>query len=162
MSIPHSAIAEALALLPAKMSSQAARVMLYAVGLQESGFRTRLQYGNGPARGFWQFEQGGGIVGVLTHPATASLAGTVCRSRAVIPAVPDVHAVLAIDDTLAAAFARLLLWTDRAPLPAVGDAAAGWVCYLRSWRPGRPQEGRWAANYAEALRLSTNPPPLEV
>lgn len=159
---PHNAIAEALALLPAKMNTPAARVMLYAIALQESGFKSRVQYGNGPARGFWQFEQGGGVAGVLSHYATAEFARTVCRSRSVVPVVRDVHAALAEDDTLAAAFARLLLWTDRAPLPVVGDEAGGWACYLRNWRPGKPHADRWAANYAEALRLYTNPPALEV
>lgn len=162
MTIPRSAIAEAFALLPAKMNTPTAHVMLYAIGLQESGFKSRVQYGNGPARGFWQFEQGGGVVGVLSHHATADFARKVCRARAVVPVVRDAYSVLAEDDTLAAAFARLLLWADREPLPAVGDEEAAWACYFRNWRPGKPHEGRWTANYAEAIYLSTHTTPLEV
>ena len=41
-------------LLPG-MDSAKARVMLLAIGLQESRFEHRRQIG-GPARGFWQFE----------------------------------------------------------------------------------------------------------
>lgn len=50
----------ALKLLPS-MDSVRARMMLLAIGLQESRFEHRRQLGNGPARGFWQFESGGGV-----------------------------------------------------------------------------------------------------
>lgn len=46
------------------MDSTEARVMLLAIGLQESRFINRFQIvqgkpgAKGPARGFWQFEQG--------------------------------------------------------------------------------------------------------
>ena len=59
--------AETMQLLPAKMDSPQARAMLKAIALQESRFEHRKQIG-GPARGFWQFEQGGGVRGVLNHP----------------------------------------------------------------------------------------------
>ena len=53
----------AFALLPPAMDTPDARVLLLAIGLQESKFSHRLQIG-GPARGYWQFEQGGGVRGV--------------------------------------------------------------------------------------------------
>ena len=34
----------------------AAEELVYRTGLAESGYRTRRQYGGGPARGFWQME----------------------------------------------------------------------------------------------------------
>ncbi|WP_322786536.1 hypothetical protein [Advenella kashmirensis] len=46
-------------LLPARMDSAQARVMLLAIGLQESRFTHTHQIG-GPAHGYWQFESGGG------------------------------------------------------------------------------------------------------
>lgn len=52
------AIEPALRLLPPAMDTVKARVMLLAIGLQESAFAARRQAGNGPARGFWQFELG--------------------------------------------------------------------------------------------------------
>ncbi|MCV6902125.1 MAG: hypothetical protein NTT76_05400, partial [Achromobacter xylosoxidans] len=55
--IIDTGISPALALLPAGMDTQAAHVMLLAIGLQESRFTHRQQIG-GPARGFWQFEKG--------------------------------------------------------------------------------------------------------
>ena len=111
--------------------------MLLAIGLQESRFVHRRQIG-GPARGFWQFEQGGGVRGVLAHPASAALARQVCQVRGVPPTAPSVYSRLELDDVLAAAFARLLLWTDPARLPRTGDADAAWALYLRTWRPGKP------------------------
>jgi len=63
-----------LAMLPLAMDSPRARLLLIAIGRQESKFKDRAQVlnggGKGPARGFWQFEQGGGVKGVMTHPAT--------------------------------------------------------------------------------------------
>ncbi|WP_199533145.1 hypothetical protein [Thiopseudomonas alkaliphila] len=62
----QTAIDPALALLPARMKSKKAVVMMLAIGLQESRFIHRRQI-KGPARGFWQFEKGGGVYGVLNH-----------------------------------------------------------------------------------------------
>lgn len=47
-----SAIAPAFALLPAKMASKRAIVMLLAIGLQQPRLRFRRQR-SGPARGLW-------------------------------------------------------------------------------------------------------------
>ncbi|MOA63587.1 hypothetical protein D3C78_1893600 [compost metagenome] len=52
---------------------------------------------------------------------------------------------------LAAALARLLLWTDPARLPALGEVAKSWELYLRTWRPGKPHRHTWDALYAQAL-----------
>lgn len=136
-------------LLPGKFDSVAARVMLGAIGLQESGFTTRKQVG-GPARSYWQMEQGGGIHGVLTHPASRLYARSVCGLRAVAPTESDVYAAMLSDDLLGCAFARLLLFTDTAPLPALGDIQAGWDYYERNWRPGKPRPDDWAGNYIAA------------
>jgi hypothetical protein len=139
-----------LALLPSKMDSERARVMLLAIGLQESRFEHRRQIG-GPARGFWQFERAGGVQGVLRHPATAALAEAVCRERSVEPNAAAAYAKLEFDDLLACAFARLLLWSDPQPLPAVGYAGASWQLYLRTWRPGKPHRETWDALYRQAV-----------
>lgn len=147
--IRAAAIAPALALLPARMNSPQAEAMLLAIGLQESGFIHRRQIG-GPARGFWQFELGG-VRGVLQHPLSRPPALAVCKVRNVEPAEAVVYAVLEHDDTLAAAFARLLLWTDPAPLPAVGEVGAAWDLYVRTWRPGKPHRDRWDGCYARAM-----------
>ena len=143
--------------LPARMASDEARVMLLAIGLQESRFRHRLQMPlrpgmpPGPARGFWQFERGGGVKGVMGHPASSRLALEVISSRNLRPNSPTVWAALATDDVLAAIFARLLLWTDPAPLPRIGDHEAAWDCYIRNWRPGRPHPHTWKALYDSAV-----------
>lgn len=148
--IRAAAIAPALALLPARMNSPQAEAMLLAIGLQESGLAHRRQVG-GPARGFWQFEQGGGVRGVLQHPLSRPHALAVCEVRGIAPVPSAVYAALEHDDILAAAFARLLLWTDPAPLPAVGDVGKSWDLYLRTWRPGKPHRNRWDGCYASAM-----------
>lgn len=148
--VREQAILPAFMLLPARMLSIHAELMLLAIGLQESRFEHRRQIG-GPARGWWQFEQGGGVAGVLRHPASRAAAVRVCDARGVQPTAEQVYQRLEHDDVLAAAFARLLLWTDPQPLPAVGECSAAWDLYLRTWRPGKPHRHTWDALYARAL-----------
>jgi hypothetical protein len=154
--ILHKAINPALELLPAKMDSDAARVMLLAIGLQESRFEYRFQkttdpYVKGPARGFWQFERAGGVMGVMNHYTTKDLAKEVCKARGVLPGSSLIHARLEFDDVLAAAFARLLLWADARPLPGVdADHDATWKSYVTNWRPGKPHRETWDAFHQQA------------
>lgn len=153
--IISSAVAPGLALLPQRMDTPAARVMLLAIGLQESRFMHRQQIG-GPARGFWQFEKGtratrGGVWGVYLHPASKDRLVALCKARSVSCDPDAIYAALEYDDVLAAGVARLLLWTDPKALPAIGDADAGWALYLRTWRPGKPHPKTWPALYAQAM-----------
>lgn len=161
--IPIAAINEALSLLPSEMDSPEARVMLIAIGLQESRFKYRRQLvGNppkpvGPAAGFWQFEKGsaasrGGVWGVFLHESTNRHVKTLCAARG-IPASPsNIWETIQTDDVLAAGIARLLLWTDPKRLPAIGKEAEAWALYLRTWRPGKPHPETWPALYADAVR----------
>lgn len=144
-----TALLPALTLLPPRMNSPDAQLLLLAIGLQESRFQHRRQI-NGPARGFWQFEQGGGVRGVLTHVASRDEARMLCVARRVEPSSASVYAALDTDDVLAAGFARLLLWTDPARLPAAGDTEGAWALYLRTWRPGKPHPQTWPALHARA------------
>jgi hypothetical protein len=146
----HNAIEPALAMLPVRMSSSAARANMLAIGLQESRLIHRFQkighdpYAKGPARGLWQFERGGGVFGVMTHRATKDLAVFVCAERKVPFDSSLIHARLEFDDVLAAAFARLLLYTHPKALP--GEAATyeeSWQYYLSLWRPGKPHRATW-------------------
>jgi len=148
--VRRSIIEPALSLLPARMNSPQAMVMLLGIGLQESHFEYRRQLGNGPARGLWQMERAGGVHGVLRHEASAKLAAGICAQRGVEPTDQAVWAALEHDDILAAALARLLLWTDPMPLPALSDTAGGWALYARVWRPGKPRQAEWPANYLKA------------
>lgn len=150
--IRERAIAPALALLPAQMSSREAEVMLLAITQQEDPQQRRRQWPVGPARGLYQFEQLGGVRGVLSHSASRVAARTVCAARDVSPSSAAVWAMLEHDDVLASAFARLLLWTDPQPLPLSHDAVGSWALYERTWRPGKPHPDRWPACYAAAVR----------
>lgn len=147
----------ALDLLPRAMTSDSARVKLYAIGLQESRFEHRFQVvqgrpgAKGPARGFWQFERGGGCKGVVTHPASRYWMHQVCQARGVAFNTTAIWNAIETDDVLAAAAARLLLFTDPKRLPAPDDADGAWNLYIRTWRPGKPHRKTWDAFHAQAL-----------
>lgn len=150
---------------PRRMRSAQATVVLLAMQLQEAPNQEQKQIG-GPAVGTYQFEKSGGIQGVLTHEASSRLAVAVCQELGVAPNRAAVYAALQTkDDVLDAAFARLLLWTDRPALPAVGDVEGAFQLYLRVWRPGAYHRGteaacralrqKWSVNYAKALEQVT-------
>jgi hypothetical protein len=134
-----------------------ADVMLLTIAQQESGLKHRAQVIStgakaGPARGWWQFERGGGVAGVLTHQQTKDLASRICEACYVPRDSYAAWRCLEGHDRLAVAFARLLLWTDPAPLP--GTSQEGWRCYLVNWRPGKPHPEKWHGYWmrsAEAL-----------
>lgn len=130
--------------------SDRADVLLVAISGQEADWTARKQL-RGPARGLWQFERAGGVVGVLNHRATRSLALALCHECGIEPTSHAVHPALADDDVLACGFARLLLLTDPDPLPPVGDEQAAWQYYIDNWRPGKPHRSRWPACYRAAL-----------
>lgn len=151
-----ASINAALTLLPAAMDTPEARTMLWAVGLQESRFTHRFQVvagkprAKGPARGFWQFERGGGCAGVLRHQASRYWMFRVCAQRGCKPTPDALWRAIETDDVLAAAAARLLLFTDPRRLPLVADEAGAWALYMRVWRPGKPHRHTWPAFHAQA------------
>ena len=161
-SITKSAIDPALALLPAQMDSPEARVMLLAIGLQESRFMYRFQklvgrpYEKGPARGFWQFERGshlsgGGVWGVVLHDASRYWLSHLCAKRNVPFDAAAIWGAIETDDVLAAGLARLLLFTDPKRLPAVDDVEGAWNLYaFRAWRPGKPHRHTWDEFHKQA------------
>lgn len=154
-SITKNAIDPALALLPQPMDSPEARVMLLAIGLQESRFMHRFQkvagspYTKGPAKGFWQFEKGtpasrGGVCGVMLHDASRYWLAHLCAKRNVPFVTEEIWIAIENDDVLAAGLARLLLFTDPKRLPAVSDVEGAWGLYAyRTWRPGKPHRHTW-------------------
>jgi hypothetical protein len=143
------------------MAGSRARVILLAIGLQESAFEHRYQVTNkpgvkGPARGFWQFESGsqssrGGVWGVYLHSDSHEILRNLCRERDCGFDPRVIWAQLEYDDVLAAGVARALLWTDPKPLPELGEPEIAWDYYERNWRPGKPHPEKWAANYEAAL-----------
>ena len=153
-------VGPAMALLPARMDSDRVRVLLLAIGLQESRFQFRRQMGNGPARGFWQFEQGAtassGVRGVFNHALTGDTLRRIAVGKGIQPTAAAIWAALETDDVLACVTARLLIYTDGPPLPALGDSDGAWRLYAdRCWRPGKPHPETWPANYAQALQAVT-------
>jgi hypothetical protein len=149
------AVKPALSLLPPAMDSTAARAFVIAICLQESELKARRQLPAGPARGYAQFERPG-VAGVLTHAASRQHALAVCHDLDIVPAQSAVHAALQYQDVLCAAFARLLLWTLPQPLPGRDEAPEGWEQYLSAWRPGKPRQSTWLANYQRGWQIAAN------
>ena len=128
-----------------------ARVLLMAIAGQESGLYARWQIGAPQyGRGFWMFERNG-ITGVATHQASAEKLGLLCAGLMIPEVLPQIHNAIAWNDVLAVGMARLLLFTDTAAIPAIGQEEAAWDMYLRNWRPGTPREEHWPTNYQTAV-----------
>lgn len=130
-----------------------ARRFLIAIALQESGLRHRRQVvtpgiEDGPAASFWQFEKGGGCMGVLTHYLTAATMRNLCAEFNVEPTPPGLWEAMRYNDIVAAIAARLLIYTLPSKLPITADD--GWAQYLDAWRPGKPHLKTWADNWAQA------------
>jgi hypothetical protein len=148
-SVVHDLILNPLfSVLPAKMTTDNARAMLLAIGLQESRFQHRKQV-NGPAMGFWQFEFAG-IDGVLTHHASQEYAEALLGMLVIDNQHPIIYRAVQYNDLLAAGLARLLLWTLPNALPERDNAQDAWDQYLEAWRPGRPHEETWETCWNEA------------
>ena len=146
------ALEPALAILPAQMDTPQARLMVLAICLQESGLIHRKQLGNGPARGYPQFELGtrqsrGGVWGVYLHDSSRFWLDKLCAARGVQFLPDSIWRAMETDDVLAAGVARLLLFTDPKRLPATDDADGAWGLYLRTWRPGKPRPAEWPGNH---------------
>lgn len=141
--VPAALWADAAAALP---RSRASDVLLLAIAGQESAWTHRAQVSvgmeAGPARGWWQFERGGGVAGVLTHRASKDKARALCEAAMVQPTPAAVWRAIEGHDGLAYGFARLLAWVDPAAIPTEKDAA--FAFYLRGWRPGAWTHGREA------------------
>lgn len=143
------AVEPGLSLLPGYMTSDCAKIWLMTIAGQETNLQARAQKvakGPPPALGFWQFEQAG-VDAVLR--SQAKLAQGILETWD-IP-VSEAHAALQYNDPVACAFARLLLWSDPAPLPLASDTAAGWNAYLKTWRPGKPDAARWPSAHSVAM-----------
>lgn len=143
----------AYAVLPPAMNSPSASAFLISVGLQESQFLQRRQRGGGPAKGFWQFERGGGVKGVMTHPKTKGplmTALTDLRYASTLNQSAELHRILEHNDVVACVFARLLLWSVPGRLPTRHESDMAWEQYVDGWRPGKPHPETWAAYFIEA------------
>lgn len=141
-----------LATLGIRSSVPAARFLL-AIALQESGLQHRRQVvaggaENGPASSFWQFEQGGGCKGVLSHRSSAAHMKSICETFNVQPMPAALWEAMRYQDIVAAAAARLLVYTLPSELPKTAEE--GWAQYIAAWRPGKPHESTWSGHWATA------------
>lgn len=152
------AIRPALAELAARglPAGKLAERFLLAIALQESKISHRRQVvaggaEAGPAASFWQFEKGGGCIGVLRHPLTAARMAALCSDFNVDPTPASLWEAIRYNDILAAGAARLLVFTLPSALPEA--ASDGWEQYLDAWRPGKPHLATWGNNWSLATRV---------
>lgn len=149
--INDTIISSGLSLLPKKFDTREARAMLLSIGLQESRFIHTSQI-RGPAKGYYQFERGGGYAGVLRHPATKDLAVQILANKGL--SIKDGFTELSNDHALSTAFARLLLYTHPSKLPDLWSTdEVSWDYYVDVWRPGKPHRQTWD-NFRDQAVLS--------
>jgi hypothetical protein len=139
-----------LADLDRRYRGRRAECLLLAIGLQESGFRHRVQQGGGPAHGYFQFEPI--AVKDFVQRGTPDLQAAVITLgwplewRALYTGL-----VTSEGDHMATLLARDNLYRYPDPLPDVGHEAESWRQYLAVWRPGKPSRARWARVYPHAV-----------
>lgn len=133
--------------------SPAARRFLLAIALQESGLKHRRQVTasgdeDGPASSFWQFEKGGGCKQLFLHSQTALPMRLICSAFNVQPNAQALWEAMRYQDIVAAAAARLLIYSLPGALPTT--PTLGWDQYIDAWRPGKPHRETWAGHWAAA------------
>lgn len=158
-----AAMPAAYALLPERLQSIESKAMLIAIALQESRFEHRFQVLNtpgvkGPARGFWQFEKGGGVRGVrgwiFKNPQSKAYAEDALAKLGYKNASEDErYTAIEHNDVLACLFARCLLWTLPEALPRRGETEKAWLQYIDGWRPGKPHRVSWDSCYELAWEV---------
>ncbi|MDB5382349.1 MAG: hypothetical protein JWO26_1981 [Rhodospirillales bacterium] len=85
-----------------------AQVLLAAIAAKESGIEHRDHVDApgrdvlAPALGVWQSERGGGVAGVLRHPASRLAAVAICRAEGVAPEPDAIWYALKLNGRLAA------------------------------------------------------------
>jgi hypothetical protein len=151
ISLYRGPMAQANDLLPARMHSRAADVISLAMGYQETKFATRQQYGGGPGHGYHQFERPS-VRRIMIHPRAKAPLQDICQKLDQPFTDASIYVGLLTDDVLDFALARLLMWTDAASLPQIGDEAGAWSFYIRVWNPGKPRPSDWHESYDKALR----------
>lgn len=132
------------------IASIEAKLLLIAIGIQESGLTARRQFGHGPARSWWQIEE---LTALDTIQRWRPLKAYLTYLEIPIP----IHTatlfgyVLQYSEYAACGIARGILALDPSPLPTVGDLSGAWETYRRCWRPGKPRLEKWDSSYQLAL-----------
>lgn len=137
--------------------TQSARRFLVAIALQESRAAYRRQLTSdgrqaGPAVSYWQFERGGGCVGVLSHRSVAERMKKICADYDIEPNAQSLWEAMRYNDIVAACAARLLIFTLPSSLPLSADQ--GWNQYIAAWRPGKPHASTWAQCWQQATEVT--------
>jgi len=135
-------------------------VLVMTCAGQESLWKSRRQIRIGQyhpqsvgARSYWQMEStwGGPVAINDVIQDTPRQLFAICEDLEIPTDELSLYEACAWNDTLACALARLLLWSDPAPLPEVGDKQGSWDYYRRNWKPGVPHPSTWSARYDASL-----------
>ena len=114
---------------------EAAAELIYRTGKAESGYRTRRQYGGGPARGFWQMEP------ATENDIWQNFIAYRPAMKELLEAFAGANLDLETNDRYACAMCRIHYMRVSAPLPEAGDLEA--------------QARYWKAHYNTPLGAGT-------
>lgn len=152
-------------------------VILGTIVLQEGdGLKARIQYApdrDNPtpavkrwAHSFFQFEGGEGaaLAGLMANKQLAPIIKALCEYRGIELLRDHIWWSMLGDDFTANVLARLLILTDPARVPMIGDEEGAWRLYVdRLWKPGAAKDPvqraelrkKWGENYQIALNVVT-------
>jgi hypothetical protein len=151
-------IVPTLAWLGAPYDSPEARLLLLAIALQESHLKHRKQQPVAHAKGFWQFEKGGGCAGFETDPHQKVFRKAATALNFPFRSAETWTLIGEGADHLACVMARGLLWSHPKPLPTIGDEEAAFAYYLKQWRPAPKNREknrlRWTTTYPMAREVT--------
>lgn len=145
-------LAPSAAGLPMILNKPEAQCLMLAIAGQESAWKDRIQAPGGQARGFWQMERGGMLVGVMGGTYASTL-DKVLSNHSIASDLDTIFEAIAWHDPLAYAVGRIGLFMDPSSLPAIGDEDGSWDVYLRVWRPGKPSRARWMSVYPQSVKV---------
>ncbi|MGH8710125.1 MAG: hypothetical protein ACREVA_02220 [Burkholderiales bacterium] len=149
--VAYQAIPSGLSLLPRLMNTSEARVMLLAIGLQESRFEHRVQ---AETKSYWQFTLKEVHKIVKHSPSTTELVKDAVELLGYTFDVSTIYNKIEDNDTLAVVVARLLLYKSKRKLPVARDAVEGGKQYVELWQPGYSfKVDLWEANFKVACNL---------
>lgn len=137
---------------PAPYYTPEAAMGLLAIALQETALDYRAQLGDGPARSFYQFEQGNeanGLIGLLLSEKAHPTAYEMTTMLGYKWNFDYLYKAIEFADDLATVYARLLLHTDPRQLKV--DEEWMWQIYYDCWRPGKPSRDRWKTSWRTAV-----------
>lgn len=133
--------------------SRALEVLMTSISGVEANWTDRAQSPSGMAHGLFQMQQND-IEDIMANPASRAIFEQGMEEWGIkTPTAEHLFGILASaeGDSMAVFLARLNLWCDPHPIPAVDVEQEMYAYYLDTWRPGVKPPARFAWAYGQAL-----------